>query len=279
MSAISCCPKHNQPVDRKHSSGRKEWVLQTGKGFCIADCCGLLHVADQGITRRKALVLPEHLAQCAPALRQIEYMSIETDTPIESLQQPNDTIYCFRRGYGEWETNGVKEPIEAGDLLIVPKGTPFVLRNMSPDVALGLLMIVVATDVVYYQPPRLMHLSQQSLPSSDLYQPVRIGSLCVAPRVVAVELSQLLTGPWGRLCCIEIPEGGHVEPYTLPDAENLFLLSGHLTMQIGNDRFDSDGFGLNAFLAPQVPHGCINRSSIQSLQLLSVQFPETRIAS
>jgi mannose-6-phosphate isomerase-like protein (cupin superfamily) len=89
--------------------------------------------------------------------------------------------------------------------------------------------------------------------------------------VASVDLSRYFSAPWGRLALVEIPVGGSIDDYveTLYD-EDLFVVSGHATIQVANERFDSDEHGLNVVIPRGVPRGIANRSAADTLTILSV---------
>jgi glyoxylate utilization-related uncharacterized protein len=84
-------------------------------------------------------------------------------------------------------------------------------------------------------------------------------------------LSSYFSAPWGRLTLIEVPAGGSIDEYveTLYD-EDLFVVSGHATIQVANKRFDSDEHGLNVVIPHSVQRTIVNRSAVDTLTVLSV---------
>lgn len=247
-------------------------------GLAVADVSGTIQTFDQlqgnGVVRNKALVIPAHLHQLNPAIHSIEYVSVAPGAEIGEHQQRTDEIYVIQRGTGVLCSNGVKEMAASGSLAIAPRRTWHTLRNSSAITSLDFLVIEVETQQDIFRSPVTLHLFSQ-LQASDAFGVVRVGQRPVLPRIAAVDLAHYCTGPWGQLSFVEVPEGGRVEPYTRCCEENLFLLDGHMTVMIGEERFDSDGIGLNVFLPRQVPRAVFNRSSVQPLLFLSVQFPAT----
>ena len=186
--------------------------------------------------------------------------------------QGTDEIYFIHRGTGLLTTNGVPNPVGPNFLVIAPKGTRHTIKNTSSDEPLGFLVIELKTPSggPAYPPSSIESVASLMQESGD-FHPARAEGQSVRLRVANVDLSSYFSAPWDRLALVEIPVGGSIDEYveTLYD-EDLFVVSGHATIQVANKRFDSDERGLNVVIPYDVPRGIVNRSAVDTLTILSV---------
>lgn len=243
----------------------------------VTDLSGTVRIYEQrqekSMVRKKALVIPAHLQQLNPALQRIEYVLVEPGAEIGERRQRTDKISLICHGAGVLCSNGVEEDVAGGDLAIAPCGTWYTLRNPSPTDSLDVLVVEVETPQASPQPPITLPLFQH-LQASEEVGVVYVGRHPMLHRVAVVDLARYCTGPWGQASLVEVPAGGRIEPYAPAYEENLFLLSGSMTVVAGEERFDSAGAGLNVFLPRQLPRAIANRSSVNPLLFFSIQFPE-----
>ena len=85
------------------------------------------------------------------------------------------------------------------------------------------------------------------------------------------DLGSDFSAPWGGLALFEVPPGGRIDEYR--DAvhdENLFVVSGAATLDVGGQRFRSEECGLNALVPRGVRRSVVNESATAPLLILSV---------
>ncbi len=258
-------------------------------GLSVARTNGPVLTFDQlgggGSVVNNALAIPGHLGG---AWNSLEYVLVSPvkDGEVSSVgehMQGTDEIYFIHRGTGLLTTNGVPSPVGPGFLVIAPQGTRHTMKNTSSDEPLGFLVIELKTPAegpAY--PPSSIESVASLMQEADDFHAARAGGQNVRLRVASVELSRYFSAPWGRLALVEIPGGGNIDEYveTLYD-EDLFVVSGHATIQVANKRFDSDEHGLNVVIPHSVPRGIVNRSAADTLTVLSllVRAQEANVAS
>lgn len=247
-------------------------------GLSVARPDGPVMTFDQlgggGTVVNNALAIPGHLGG---AWNSLEYVLVSPvkDGEVSSVGehvQGTDEIYFIHRGTGLLTTNGVPNPVGPNFLVIAPKGTRHTIKNTSSDEPLGFLVIELKTPAggPAYPPSSIESVASLMQESGD-FHPARAGGQSVRLRVANVDLSSYFSAPWDRLALVEIPAGGSIDEYveTLYD-EDLFVVSGHATIQVANKRFDSDERGLNVVIPYDVPRGIVNRSAVDTLTILSV---------
>ena len=247
-------------------------------GLSVARTDGPITTFDQlgggGTVVNNALAIPVHLGG---AWNSIEYVLVPpvTNGEVSSVGehvQGTDEIYFIHRGMGVLTTDDIPCPVGPGFLVIAPRGTRHSIKNPSVDEPLGFLVIELKAPI---DGPAYPPASIESLPSllqeSDDFHPARVEQRSVRLRVASVDLAGYFSGPWGRLSLVEIPRGGCIDEYleTAHD-ENLFVVKGHATIQVANERFDSDERGLNVLIPRGVPRRIVNRSDVDVLTILSV---------
>lgn len=247
-------------------------------GLSVARTDGPIMTFDQlgggGTVVNNALAIPAHLGG---AWNSLEYVLVSPITAGEVSAvgehvQGTDEIYFIHRGTGVLTTNGVTSPVGPGFLVIAPRGTRHTIKNTSSNEPLGFLVIELKTPAggsAY--PPSSIESLPSLLQESDAFHPARIEGQSVRLRVASVDLSSYFSAPWGRLSLVEVPAGGSIDEYveTLCD-EDLFVVRGLATIQVANERFDSDEHGLNVVIPHGVPRGIVNRSTADTLTILSV---------
>ena len=247
-------------------------------GLSVARTDGPVMTFDQlgggGTVVNNVLAIPGHLGG---SWNSLEYVLVSPvrDGEVSSVGehvQGTDEIYFIHRGTGMLTTNGVPSPVGPGFLVIAPKGTRHTLKNTSSDEPLGFLVIELKTpDGGPAYPPSSIESVAFLMQEADDFHPARALGQSVRLRVASVELSRYFSAPWGRLALVEIPGGGNIDEYveTLYD-EDLFVVSGHATIQVANKRFDADEHGLNVVIPHSVPRRIVNRSAADTLTVLSV---------
>ncbi len=247
-------------------------------GLSVARTDGPITTFDQlgggGTVVNNALAIPAHLGG---AWNSIEYVQVPpvTDGEVSSVGehvQGTDEIYFIHRGKGFLTTHGVTCRVGPGFLVIAPRGTRHTIKNPSSNEPLGFLVIELKTptDGPTYPPKSI-----ESLPSlfqeSDDFHPARVEQQRVRLRIANVDLSSYFSAPWGGLSLIEVPRGGSIDEYVeTKHDEDLFVVKGRATIQVANERFDSDEHGLNVVIPRGVPHKIVNRSDVDALTVLSV---------
>lgn len=247
-------------------------------GLSIADTGNPVQTYDQlggkGIVFNKALAIPMHLGR---PWNSIEYVVIPpvTDGQESSVGvhlQHTDEIYYIHRGTGILTTNGASCRVAPGFLAIAPRGTRHSICNTSSDQELAFLVVELVTprDGVMCQSAEISSLPTL-LEDSNAFHPATLGARNIRLRVASVDLSRHFSASWGRLALVEIPPGGRVHPYCEgAHDENLFVLAGNAAISVAEERFYSWEHGLNALIPRGVPRAIINRSSVESLLLLSL---------
>jgi len=247
-------------------------------GLSVARTDGPVLTFDQlgggGTVVNNVLAIPGHLGG---AWNSLEYVRVSPvrDGEVSSVGehvQGTDEIYFIHRGKGLLTTNDVPSLVGPNFLVIAPKGTRHTMKNTSSDEPLGFLVIELKTPAGGpAHPPSSIESVASLMQESDDFHPARAGGQSVRLRVASVDLSSYFSAPWGRLALIEVPAGGSIDEYveTLYD-EDLFVVSGHATIQVANQRFDSDEHGLNVVIPHDVPHRIVNRSEADTLTVLSV---------
>ena len=253
-------------------------VLHQLTGLSIADTDSPVQTYDQlggrGTVFNKALAISMHLGY---PWHSLEYVVISPaiegqESSVGEHLQHTDEIYYIHRGTGVLTTNGIASDVAPGFLAIAPRGTRHSIRNTSSREELALLVVELMPppDESISQPigiPSLLAL----LEDSDAFHPASVGIREARLRVATVDLSHYFSAPWGRLALVEIPPGGRVHPYAEGARdENLFVLSGHASITVAEERFYTWEHGLNVLIPRGVPRAIVNRSSVEPLLLLSV---------
>lgn len=293
----------------QHTQGQLRQVIHCSdvrSGVAVADCSGRIWTLNQlggsGSVYNKALTIPGHIGN---PWRSLENVLIPPDSSVGLHQQQTDEIYYVVRGRAVLTTNGVSEEVSEGTLVLAPKHTMHTIANQAsepfemvvvelavPAEADGLEMppsviptldqhltsspwyfsgqVSVETDA--FQPSVMKanaYLEQQPPPFEGSSVPWHVSS--VSLRLVSLDLSPYFLAPWGQLSLVEVPAGGQIFPYREQEAdENLFVVKGHATIMVAEERFDTEVSGLNALVPRGVNRSIINRSIAEPLLILSL---------
>jgi mannose-6-phosphate isomerase-like protein (cupin superfamily) len=178
-------------------------------------------LGGKGLITNKALAIPLHLGE---PWHSVEYVvlapsSLEEPTQVGEHVQQSDEMYFLLSGSGCLTTNGEREQVEAGTLVIAPRSTRHSLRNLSLVEPLALL-------VVELKPPPVEQLCQPTL-VKNLFAHLSVSEEwhpATQPlRVVRVDLAKHFSAPWGVLTLVELPPGEEVEEYRVEAADELLF--------------------------------------------------------
>lgn len=245
---------------------------------CITDTSGMLTTLQQlggtGIVRNKSLVVPLHFGE---TVHSIEYVQVACGASVGPHTQQTDEIYYILTGVGNLTTNGEESQVEAGDLVIAPRGTQHAIANPDGNISLTFLVIEVTTHASLMRPPTVVKAFFQGGGPRETALMALVGQRRVSVQACQVDLADYFTGPWGLLSLLDLPPGCCVEEYILPDVdENLFIFPGcQALLEVDGQPFQTDELlchGLNAFIPAGVPRRLVNQLEVASLRVLSVQF-------
>lgn len=291
---------------QRHNARQETRLLAVRPGVAIADCGGRIRTLNQlggsGWVFNKALTIPGHIGG---SWRSLENVLIPPGASVGLHQQQTDEIYFCIRGTAILTTNAVPEEISSGTLALAPQGTMHTIENRTnePFEMLVVELAVPAQADALVMPPSVIaklnrsltssswYFSSQSSVASDATQssvmqadsyllenpdpfdtslvPWHVSS--VPLRVVSIDLSPFFQAPWGDLSLVEVPAGGRIFSYrTQEKDENLFILSGHATIIVAEECFDTEEWGLNVLVPRGVARSIINRSIAEPMQFLSL---------
>jgi mannose-6-phosphate isomerase-like protein (cupin superfamily)/uncharacterized RmlC-like cupin family protein len=241
-------------------------------------------IGGRGTVYNTVLAVPSHLNASSPTPGDAPWNSLEhvliPPRPEGSEQgasvgehvQSTDEIYFIYQGAGVLTTNGVPAHVEAGTLVIAPKGTCHSIENPSTSEPLAFLVVELHAPAGggLHRPTEI-----EDLPRVEaLGLRATIGTHDVALTTSGVDLSALFSAPFGQLTLIELPPSARIEEYDLPTQdENLFVVSGFATFFVSGVRIDSPESGghRNVVVPWGVPRRVVNSSMRDPLKILSVR--------
>ena len=249
---------------------------------CISDFSGaattLSQLRGNGVVRNKSLIVPFHFGR---AVNSIEYVQLDPGASVGEHVQDVDEIYFLLTGAGELTTNGEMSLVQAGDLVLAPRFTRHSIQN-THDIPLNFLVIEVRThSYVRGDPTTITDLVSRFQPTKTLF-PARLRGDLTELLAVTLDLRKYFTGSWDHLSLVELPAACRLDAYFLPEYdENLLVYGGHGSIEVDGHEFLTDhGFlteaegkyGLNAYVPAGISRRIINRSSVETLLVLSVRF-------
>jgi mannose-6-phosphate isomerase-like protein (cupin superfamily) len=248
-------------------------------GLSVADTSAPIETHAQqggtGVVYNKALLIPGHLGG---PWRSLEYVLIPKATAgiVSSVgmhTQASDELYSICQGSGMLTTGGHAHAVASGCLAIAPRGTEHSICNESSHSPLGLLVLELAAREEVPPLPAVEFACVPALlkETTTGFHPAKSGGHRLALRAAAIDLSRYFSAPAARLTLIELPAGGHIEPYSEEEQDEvLFVLKGQADIDVAAHRFQTREDGLSVVVPCGVPRRITNRSSISAPLFLSV---------
>ncbi|HEX8125467.1 MAG TPA: cupin domain-containing protein [Allosphingosinicella sp.] len=196
-------------------------------GIVVNDTTGLgstsAQIGGAGTALWKMLMNGTHLVgpyNC------VEYVVLPPDSSVGiHTHQRTEEIYYIISGSPVMSINGEERGCRAGDLITAPIGTRHGIRNAGPD------------DVEFF----VVEVFPGAGPSGAVLH-VNLEDRDAERRV---PLSEVLSGGWKFVECLEIDAGRDVDLGSTEDSEILFILDGSAEISVHDSSFDAGrGFAL-----------------------------------
>lgn len=226
-------------------------------------------VGGTGTCRWKQLINGMHLAggwHC------VEYVVIPPGASCgQHLHASTEEIYYILSGDAVVEMNGELMHAHAGDLVVTPIGATHSIVNQGSEEMCFFVTEVYPGDHTGGGIPARIPVLQRLAPREHY----RNADLPVD--VASVDLTSRFTGNWHAFNVVDIPAGGVVGPYSLPDrGEVLFVADGgsaEVTVE-GGERLVG-GPGLCVFAPAHCSRRVANTDRDRCLRLISVEVTLT----
>jgi mannose-6-phosphate isomerase-like protein (cupin superfamily) len=222
-------------------------------------------VGGTGTCRWKQLINGMHLEggwHC------VEYVVIPPGASCGHHVHANtEEIYYILSGEAVIEMNGEPMHAHAGDLVVTPIGATHSIANKGSEEMRFFVTEVYPHDHPGGDTPACIPVLQR-LALREHYR-----NATIPVNVASVDLASRFTGDWHAFSVVDIPAGGVVGPYSLPDrGEVLFIADGgsaEVAVE-GGERLVG-GLGLCVFAPAHTSRRVVNTDREHSLRVISVE--------
>jgi quercetin dioxygenase-like cupin family protein len=157
----------------------------------------------------------------------VEYVELRPGASCgRHLHAAREEVYYILDGTARMSVNGDEVAVTPGDLITCPIGTIHGI-GVPEDAGQGMSFLVIEMSPGG-GPPKAPPYRIPVPASLDGCAGYRGGGRLQETLLAAIDLGELLTGPWGRFSLIEVPAGDALGPSRLPPgiAEVLFVADG-----------------------------------------------------